>query len=199
VQPHTFRLPHSGLTVPHLGYTVTAYTELKTDDGVAFTATLRLNGKIIGTVENEGVGGPDTFHPNDAHALRTQMTALETFAAACVDAAGTTAELDIVLGDLITEYQTGRDITRAAKHGHALLRMMQDWQGDHGPMGWAVETAITEAPPTLAADHARLRSFLLGSRELAAPALAWWQIWDAGARRWSDVTDRPAHLPADRY
>src|SRR3954464_3503595 len=37
VHPETFRLPHSGLTVPHTGYAVTSYKELQTPDGVAFT------------------------------------------------------------------------------------------------------------------------------------------------------------------
>ena len=74
MQPQPLRLPHSGLTVPHDAYTVTAYTERKTHDGVAFTGTLRLNGKIIGTVENDGVGGPDTFHSNDALTRGVKVT-----------------------------------------------------------------------------------------------------------------------------
>jgi hypothetical protein len=74
------RLPHSGLTVPHTGYTVTAYRGHNAHDGVAFTATLRLHGTIIGTIENTGHGGPDTFFPSTADGYREQVPALESFA-----------------------------------------------------------------------------------------------------------------------
>jgi hypothetical protein len=127
------------------------------------------------------------------------VSVLQEFAAHCVDARGTTPDLEFVLGDLVTEYQTGRDIARAAKRGNALLRMMQDSDGEDGPMNWPVEAAVTEAEPALAADHAKLGSCLLGSRELAPSGLAWWQIWDVDADRWTDVTDRPVQLSAGRY
>jgi hypothetical protein len=58
--PAAAQRPHR----PHHGYAVTAYKEVKTHDGVAFTATQRFNRTIIGTVENEGMGGPDLFHPD---------------------------------------------------------------------------------------------------------------------------------------
>jgi hypothetical protein len=66
--------------------------------------------------------------------------------------------------------------------------MMQHFDGADGPMNRPVEAAVTETEPVPAADHAQLRSCLLGSRKLAAPALAWWQIWDVDAGRWTDVT-----------
>jgi hypothetical protein len=166
-------------------------------DGVAFTATLRWNRKIIGSIENDGHRGPDLFLPNTADG--TMTTALEEFAGACTDARGETPTTEYLLGDLVTEYQTGRDIRRAAQRGHHTLRLMQDHESDGGPMCWAGEAAITEAPPTLAADPQRLRTHLLGNPHLAPDALAWWQLWDADADagRWNDVTPRPAHLPAD--
>lgn len=85
MQPETFTLPHSGLKVPHTGYAVTSYREHKSWDGVAFTATLRLNGKIVGTIDNEGRGGPDTFHPtaSTAEGYRDNRDAVEAFAAHC--------------------------------------------------------------------------------------------------------------------
>jgi hypothetical protein len=199
VQPQPLRLPHSGLTVPHDGYTVTAYKELTTHDGVAFTATLRLNRKIIGTIENEGMGGPDTFHCNDAHAYGRHTTALETFAAQCIDAEGDVPEVEYLLGDLVTEYQTGRDIARAAKRGNTLVRLLQDDEDDNGPLGWARETDLFEIPLTAAANRGKLRAGLLGNTRLAPPPLGWWQVWKADQSRWTDVTDRPGHIPADRY
>ncbi|GIM90129.1 hypothetical protein [Paractinoplanes toevensis] len=199
MQPQSLRLPHSGLTVPHDGYTVTAYKELSTRDGVAFTATLRLNRKIIGTVENDGVGGPDTFHPNHALANAGQQAALETFAAQCTDAEGHTPDVEYVLGDLVIEYQTRRNIARAAKRGNTLLRLMQDHEDGNRPQGWASVTGLLETAQTVAANRGRLRASLLGHTRHAPPPLGWWQLWQADQSRWTDLTDRPAHIPADRY
>ncbi|MEV8504499.1 hypothetical protein AB0368_06660 [Actinoplanes sp. NPDC051475] len=191
------RLPHSGLTVPHTGYTVTSYRHHETHDGVAFTATVRLNNKVIGTIENDGNGGPDQFYPSTADGHRTTTPALEAFAAACTDAQGETPDLELVLGDLVTEYETSRHIARAAKRGHVTLRMMQDHELDDGPMGWPSGAAFFAVPPATAANPDRLRTRLQREPDLAPDALAWWQIWDANASRWNDVTPRPEHLPAD--
>ena len=198
-QPQPIRLPHSGLTVPDPRYTVTSYQGHETHDGVAFTATLRLHNKIIGRIENDGHGGPDIFYPNTAGGMREQRDALEAFAARCTDARGVTPDVELLLGDLVTEYETTRAIARAAKRGNTLLRLLQDHEFGDGPMGWPSQTATTEARPAGAADRERLRAHLLGDPELAPPALAWWQIWDADSSSWIDVTDRPAHLSADRH
>jgi hypothetical protein len=192
-------LPHSALTVPHNRYTVTSYKEHQTHDGVAFTATLRLNNKIIGTIENDGRGGPDIFYPHTASGMREQRDALEAFAARCTDARGVTPDVELLLGDLVTEYQTSRAIARAAKRGNTLLRLLQDHTFGDDPMGWPSPTATTETRPSGAADRERLRAHLLDDPELAPPALAWWQIWDADASRWIDVTDRPTHLLTNRH
>jgi hypothetical protein len=199
VQTPPIRLPHSGLTVPDARYTVTSYRRHETHDGVAFTATLRLNGKIIGHIENDGGGGSDIFYPNTAGGMREQRDALEAFAARCTDARGVTPDVELLLGDLVTEYETSRAIARAATRGNALLRLMQDHDYGDGPVGWPFQTATTEARPAGATDRERLRAHLLGDPELAPPALAWWQIGDADANRWIDVTNRPAHMPADRH
>ncbi|XVV10898.1 hypothetical protein ACQP2X_39580 [Actinoplanes sp. CA-131856] len=199
MQPQPILLPHSGLTVPDARYTVTSYQGHQTHDGVAFTATLRLNRKIIGRVENEGRGGPDTFFPNTAGRMQEQRDALEAFAAGCTDARGVTCDVELLLGDLITEYETSRAIARAAKRGNTLLRLLEDHEFGDGPMGWPSATATTEVRPAWAADRQRLRAHLLGDPELAPPALAWWQIWDADSSRWIDVTGRPAHLLSDRH
>jgi hypothetical protein len=197
VQPTPVRLPHSGLVVPHTGYTVTSLKGHETHDGVAYVATLRLNNTIIGRVENEGRGGPDTFYPNTADNYRQQIDTLEEFAQRCTDARGGTPPLESVLSDLVTEYQTTRDIARAARRGNALIRMMRDHELGDGPMGWPSPDTWTEAPPALAADYDKLRACLLKDPQLTPHDLAWWQIWNADTSTWVDVTARPAHLPAD--
>lgn len=56
-------LPHSGLRVPHARLTVTSLKQFEMSRGVAYTATLRLDGTIVGTIENEGCGGETMFQP----------------------------------------------------------------------------------------------------------------------------------------
>lgn len=193
MQPQTIRLPHSGLQVPHTGYTVTSYKGHNTHDGIAYTATLRLNGKIIGNIENKGHGGPDTFYPTNSPTPAAHwdtINALEAFATHCIDSRGEPTSLEYVLGDLVTEYELTRDIRRAAKNGDSLLRMKDDYGAD----GWPIMVLTTEAPDEFVADRDRLRAYLLGSPKLKPSPTAWWQLWDPTAGRWVDVTDRPAHL-----
>lgn len=48
-------------THPYGGYALKAIKEMRTSDGVAFTATLTLDGKPLGTVENTGRGGCNLY------------------------------------------------------------------------------------------------------------------------------------------
>lgn len=58
VQPA--RLAATGVEGPTDGYTVTGYQGHNTHDGVAFVAKLRKDGKIVGSIQNDGTGG-DTW------------------------------------------------------------------------------------------------------------------------------------------
>ena len=122
---------------------------------------------------------------------------LEAFAAHCLDAHGETPPLEMVLGDLVTEYQTSREIARAAKRGNVMLRMMEDFEISGDPAGRPSPTASIPARAKAAADHELARAALFNDPDLRPSALAWWQIWDADQSRWIDVTTRPAHLPPD--
>lgn len=196
MQPETFTLPHSGLKVPHTGYAVTSYREHKSWDGVAFTATLRLNGKIVGTIDNEGRGGPDTFHPtaSTAEGYRDNRDAVQAFAAHCIRN-GEPTDLEWVLGDLVTEYENTRDIKKAAKAGNVLLRMMEDWRGDdEQPMRMPSAETYFAIPAAEAADRAKLARRIAKTADMVPHDLAWWQLWDAETNEWVDITERPAHL-----
>lgn len=191
MQPELITLPHSGLQVPHTGYQITAYKGHSTHDGVAFTCTLRLDKKIIGTVENGGTGGPTLFYPTTTE-YRATADAFEAFAAHCKDERGNTPLGETVLDDLITEYEFTRDITKAAKRGHVLLRQIHDYEGDDGPMGWPSVYSITDYPAAAAGDRAKLAADI--AKHVPPGPLGWWQIWEADNNRWVDVTPRPAHL-----
>lgn len=74
-------LRHSRLRVPHARLRVSTLKELEMADGVAFTATLQLDGQRVGVIENHGRGGGTTYQPDPDS--RFGYDELNTFAAAC--------------------------------------------------------------------------------------------------------------------
>jgi hypothetical protein len=50
-------LTHTDLRVPHDRLRVSSVKQMATHNGVAFTAVLRLDGRRVGTIENDGNGG----------------------------------------------------------------------------------------------------------------------------------------------
>ncbi len=194
VQPQLIHLPHSDYHVPHTGYAITGYKGHTTHDGVAFTATLRHDKKIIGTVENSGRGGSTFFYPNEKGLADREDAKLEAFWQHTLDDRGKTPmELGAIFDALITEYEFTRDAAKAAKRGNILLRQMTDYESDEGPMGWPSIYSTTEAPASWAtADPAKVAAQI--AKHVGIDALGWWQRWDADTATWIDVTDRPAHL-----
>jgi hypothetical protein len=69
------------------------------EETLAFTATVLLDGKAVGTARNDGRGGPNTFVPHDGDCLRAFH--------AVVKATSVDADYDTVLGDLV-EAQTNK-------------------------------------------------------------------------------------------
>jgi hypothetical protein len=177
-------LPHTGLAVPHTRLEVTSLKQLETSCGVAFTATLRLQRQVVGTVENEGSGGPTTFYPHGRATFGHRH--LDQYAAGCRSATGETVTAEHVMDDLVTEYETGRSIRRANAKGKTLLREMEFiYDDDDQPVGEPFAAGqATCRPPLNLADRAALL------RQLPPSAgHRWWQIW-TGAR-WEDLTPRP--------
>ena len=66
-------LIHSDLRAPHDRLTVATHVQLPTSNGVAFTATLHLDGHTVGTVTNTGTGGPTTLHNSGDPELRQRV------------------------------------------------------------------------------------------------------------------------------
>lgn len=134
-------LPHSRLHVPHDRLHVSSLKELPTSDGVAFTATLRLDGKRVGVIEDHGRGGGSSYLPDPGSAFGYDE--LNTFAAACRrDKEPVSTEG--VLNDLVTEYDLRRRVKRATAAGGTMLRLVTD-------DGYITETATVRNPPSNAA------------------------------------------------
>lgn len=180
-------LVHTGLRVPHTRLTVTALRQLSLHDGVAFTATLRHDRRIVGVIENQGTGGGTWFIPT--HRATFGDADLQAFADACRTTAGTVPTVEEVLDDLVTEYDTARTVGRVQGRGRTLLRLYDHIYDEHDqPLGEPIIHSEATAPFP-ATEQAR--QALISDLRAKVPAgpHAWWGIFNG--RTWDDLTPRP--------
>jgi hypothetical protein len=111
-------LPHSGLTVPHTELCVVSLRKVRHPYGLAIAGVLRLGQRMVGLAEDDGLGGPTTFHgPGDYFNLRD----MDAFAAQCRHG-GEVLHVGKVLDYLIDEYDFGLRAVRAAQKRRTLAR-----------------------------------------------------------------------------
>lgn len=130
----TVVLPYTEQTVSAslAEFTITSLKQMNTRDGVAYNGTLRRNGKIVGTLENDGHGGGTFPYFNTGDTWPIWNAAVAESAPHL-----TTAELgdafasECACDALIDEYDTGRLIKRAAKKGETVVRRPanDEWSG----------------------------------------------------------------------
>lgn len=173
-------LPHTGLRVPDPSLRITALRQLRTFDGVAFQATLRLGATIVGTVENDGRGGSTMFRPHTPRGYG--FDEINAFAAACVDRDGRPASTETVLNELVDEYDTPRIIARDARKGRITVRLMAPLSSD-GTATYCTEFGSVGAPSAAAEHHAEIARAVAKARP-AQPG-EWWQVWTGTA--WHDL------------
>lgn len=179
----TFTLPHSGLQVPNLDWRVTSYRDFKTSDGLAYTATLRWRGKIVGVAENQGHGG-GTWAQIDKPAARA---AFDTFVDSCAYADGDDdASHEGVLEDLISEYEWARRIAACGRRGAtAIRRMTVETLYEGGPAMRPYSDVYVQWRGLVTADNRDHVLAELGNET----GDGWWQAWNGEA--WEDLTTRP--------
>ncbi|MGI5214840.1 hypothetical protein [Plantactinospora sp. CA-290183] len=190
------RLPHTGLRVPDTSLSVTAYRELTTSDGVAFTANLRVDSKIVGTIENEGHGGMTLLQPRDWRTYGEKQ--IEAYAARCRTEEGTAVTAEHLLDELIEEADWARKARGAAAKQRLLLRLMDHiLENGSERADWPPYPRYrTDSPmPVSETQWNALRDELL-DRTPPGPH-GWWQGWHEG--RWRDVTPRPQGVRTDLY
>lgn len=188
------RLPHTGLRVPDRSLSLTRYRELSTSDGVAFSANLRVNNRIVGLVENQGHGGGTWLRADDRRVYGEVHSA--DYAARCRSEEGEPVTVENLLDALVDEHDWTRRIAAAGRRGAMVLRLM-----DHALSG---TERLPDFPPyphdraTIA--NARVPWPLLVKRVLAEippGPHGWWQAWTD--ERWQDVTARPEGVRKDLY
>lgn len=176
-------LPHSGLRVPHTRLTASDYRGTPTDEGEAFTATLRLDDVPVGTINDRGDGGATwiDFHPGSAFSGGL----LDAFASQCRSAGGAQVSAEDVLHALITEYEYGLMLSRArARDGWTLARQMEYvLDRDGQPKGEPYPRQVFPCTNRHPSDRYLLAHAL---NRRAGSMHAWWQVWDG--QRWDDLT-----------
>ncbi|MFE6274062.1 hypothetical protein ACFVQ9_35335 [Streptomyces goshikiensis] len=177
-------LSMSGLAVPRTGLRVTSLKQLKTSDGVAYTANVREGRKALGVIENHGSGGDTCFVP----VSHDGRQAMEQFAAAC-RRNGEPLRRGDVYEHLVDEYELTRMAKRCEKKRTSLVRGL----GDEGNELHLIE--VTMPSVWLArGDHPHQERL---ARNLAQyqPAPRAWQFWDG--ERWAPlVVPGPAEAAA---
>ncbi|MEU6022598.1 hypothetical protein [Micromonospora sp. NPDC047134] len=106
-RPARVSLRHSPLHVPHDRLTVTSLDEREAHHGVAFTATLCLDGAAVGVILNEGNGGQTWLRHHDP--TRFSWRDLHEFVRGCRYRHQHTDE-ETVLDRLVTEYDLARQL-----------------------------------------------------------------------------------------
>jgi hypothetical protein len=176
-------LPHTGIRVPGLGLQVTSLRQLRTPDGVAYTATLRLGPTPVGTIANEGNGGATVYHPTAGSPFDRQQ--LAAFVAASRTADGQPMPEEQLLEELISEYENVKHVTQATRARRSPVRLMAPI-GDRLDAGYATVHRTTAAKIATAAQRAALITDL---QRRQVDEGVWWQLWTG--QRWEDLTAPP--------
>mgnify|MGYP003471701048 CR=1 FL=1 len=167
------------LRLPHQRLVVTGVERLATHNGAAFTATLALDGQVVGTIEDNGNGGEIMLYsPNDLFGWQ----GMRVFLDGC-RLGGTQPSQKRVLDALVEEFELDRDVTAAQAVGDTYVRLVTD----DGVTG---ELRRVSPRPVGAAALRELATDL--ASEPTPPWARTWVIWSGG--RWRPVA--PAAGPA---
>ena len=120
------------------GYKIKGLKLFDTNDGYAFSASVYLNGKKVGSVQNSGHGGPNSYDPvipkgmkpeayrkaNDAFIKGLQAQALK------IDPTATFETEDLLIGALVDDFENEKRFKRLCKT-KVLFRLKGDDKGEY--------------------------------------------------------------------
>jgi hypothetical protein len=185
---HLLRLPHTGIQVPHRRLRVTDLKQVALTNGVAWTATLVLDARVVGQVENAGQYGETFFRPFARREFGEDE--LRAFAARCRSEDGEPANVEAVLEALVHEYE-GEGVVRGyARRNQVPLRLLTTLPGSRTRY-----PGEFRGVPVLGDSSTRLGAARSAVRAIPTDRTGTWQIW--AGQGWEDVfqTEGPAAGP----
>lgn len=96
------------------------------DESEAYSATLYVDGKKLGTVENSGNGGPDHFRPENGQADYDRFNAAEKWSKA-----NNGDSMEMVCAKLLDDHETAKELKR-----HLRSKILHVTNGIIGTMSW---------------------------------------------------------------
>jgi hypothetical protein len=194
-------LLHAPLTVPHDRLKVTGVDLMVTWDGEACVASVELDGEPFGTLENEGHGGPTTFHPTgtgeDASGrYRERRETWEAYVRACAYSDEQVArwhdkphmqtfamQEEHVADLLIQEYDDARFVAEQMTGHRVCLRVFSTTTGFRSEIRGGEMRLRTYSGGM----DDELRAKVSGLRESYPMAGDVWQVWTG--QTWQDLTN----------
>ncbi|GAA2627985.1 hypothetical protein GCM10010411_76530 [Actinomadura fulvescens] len=171
-QQQMITLPHSRLTGPDIGLTVTELRTLEHHRGIAWTAVLQQHGRRVGTIDDDGNGGETYYHPDPGSPFGYDQ--LNAYAAQC-RRDGQAISTEGVLNDLTEEHETAELITDAATRGRTLARSID-------PEGFTRDRLEVRRAAT---PEQTITRYLTPVPETTPGAR--WYLWDWQAEQWISV------------
>jgi hypothetical protein len=180
LHPDYAALVHTpGLRLPHARLTVTSLHQMPTYDGMAFVADLALDGRFVGSIQNEGNGGGTAYFTLTSSQFNQQD--LSEFAAACRRDDGLPVEPEWILDTLVNEYDLARQVTAATAAGATVARLLDE-------DGLMLDLQDIKPRPVTPAEQAAVTA-RLAARAAQFRWAGTWQLWDGTA--WRDLRNVP--------
>ncbi|MER5608221.1 hypothetical protein AB0F93_00425 [Micromonospora tulbaghiae] len=188
------RLPHTGLRVPDRSLSLSNMRTHQGREGLAYTATLRVDGKPVGQISDEADGRGCWLFPNDRSVYGQDH--LDAYAARCRTDAGRDVDAELLLAALGDEHAWNRKLRMLPPGRMQMRRMEHIASDDDEPRGEPFSagegnSAMPRNDEQLAVLAQRLMAEAPPSRH------GWWQGWRDG--RWQDITERPDGVDPQLY
>ncbi len=162
------------LRMPHDRVRVVSLQQIDTHNGVAYTAQLALDGEVVGTIENDGNGGPTTYYSPNFGPFNWRD--LDAFVQQCRRGGQPVSE-EQALEALVDEFDLDQIVHHAAADGATVVRLLDEH-------GYQLDLLIARPAPRSAAQRTGLAGRLLAEHRHAAGVE--WVIWSG--RCWRYLT-----------